>query len=672
MQMYFFGKHHWRTFEEGTTKEWLVTNGIGGYASGTIFCANTRKYHGLLVAAHQPPGDRVLQLVKLDELYTSDRRVYNLATNSTGAGVSDWGYIHQQYFELDPWPSFTYSFSDVMMKKTIFMVYGQNTTVILYHIRNGAHPATLRLTPMLNCRGHHYITCADQLNFTQTAIAGGVELKGRAEVPALFLTSSSGDYRQAPYWYKGMAYLEEKERGENCFEDHFVPGFFEITLAAEEKKTVAIFASTVPLVQPDGEALLLQAGARLLDLEKQAGYTDPLACDLVRAADAFIVQRRSTGTKTIIAGYPWFSDWGRDAMISLPGLTLVTKRFAEAREILLTYARYCKKGLLPNCFQEQRGEPLYNTVDASLWYFQAVYKYLVYTGDLAFVREQLFPALKEIIRHYRQGTAYNIHMDDDGLLQAGTPELQLTWMDAKVDGWVVTPRNGKPVEINALWYNTVCLWEDLARLFGEQTDGTSLKEKIKTNFIKTFWQPQKGYLCDVISPDNQADWQLRPNQLLAVSLPYRLLTNEQARLLLSRVWAALYVNYGLRTLSPAAPAYQGIYTGDQVRRDGAYHQGTAWSWLMGPFVTAYRKAYNYSADSREQAALFLKPFQGHLRDRGIGQISEIFDGNEPLTARGCFAQAWGVAEILRAYVEEVLEIPPPAQKKIATLLKFNE
>ncbi|OPX82567.1 MAG: Amylo-alpha-1,6-glucosidase [Pelotomaculum sp. PtaB.Bin013] len=548
------------------------------------------------------------------------------------------------------------------------MVHGQNTTVILYKITNGASPGVLRLIPMVNCRGYHFITYADQINFTQNRINGGVSVKGREEVPPLLLTVSDGAYNPGGNWFKGMAYLEEKERGENCFEDHYIPGFFEVSLAAGENKTVAVIASTVELDNPDGEKLLERARGRQRELENLAGYDETLARRLVRAADAFIVRRRSTGAKTVIAGYPWFTDWGRDTMIALPGLTLVTKRFNDARDILLTYARQCKKGLLPNCFPDGDEAPLYNTVDASLWYFQAVYKYLVYTGDLEFIHEQIYPVLKEIIHWYINGTDYNIFMDEDGLLNAGTPDVQLTWMDAKVDGWVVTPRNGKPVEVNALWYNALCVLEILAGVYGERLAFQDLTARIKSSFTTSFWSEKEGYLCDVISPEGK-DWKVRPNQLLAVSLPYSMLSGEQARRVVHKVWRELYVAYGIRSLSPECGEYKGVYTGDRVQRDGSYHQGTAWSWLMGPFVTAYRKSYNYSAASREQAYRFLEPFRNHLRDRGVGQVSEIFDGNEPVAPKGCFAQAWGGAEVLRAYVEDVLEIRPPALEKIEALIR---
>ncbi|OPY55734.1 MAG: Amylo-alpha-1,6-glucosidase [Pelotomaculum sp. PtaU1.Bin035] len=666
--MYFFGKSDWRTFERGIEKEWLVTNGIGGYASSTIIGANTRKYHGLLVAAHNPPGRRMVRLVKLDERLSAGGRTYNLATNNIGCGVSESGYIHLQQVVIDHIPIFTYSFADITLEKTIFMVHGQNTTIILYRIANGAGPGVLRLTPMVNCRGYHFITSEGQIEFTQMEISSGVSIKSREDVPPLLLATSTGSYIPGGWWFRGMSYPIEKERGENYLEDHYIPGFFEVPLGAGENKTVTVIASTVVFGDIAGEELLEKERYRLKDQEDRAGYDDMLASQLVRASDAFIVRRQSTGSKTVIAGYPWFTDWGRDTMIALPGLTLVTKRFEEAREILLTYARQCKKGLLPNCFLDGAEYPVFNAVDASLWYFNAVYKYLIYTGDLDFIRDQIYPVLKDIIHWYMNGTDFNIYMDQDGLLSTGTPDVQLTWMDAKIDGWVVTPRNGKAVEINALWYNALCIMENLARIYGDKPSCRDLGSLVKRSFICTYWSESEGYLCDVISPEGK-DWRVRPNQLLAVSLPYSMLAREQGCRVVRRVWRELYATYGIRSLSPEHSEYKGVYVGDRVQRDSSYHQGTAWSWLMGPFVTAYRRVHNYSAASREQACRFLSPFRDHLRDQGIGYISEIFDGNEPVIPRGCFAQAWGVAEVLRAYVEDVLEIQPPAAEKVEALIR---
>ncbi|TEB04334.1 Amylo-alpha-1,6-glucosidase [Pelotomaculum schinkii] len=655
--MYYFGKENWRTLERGIEKEWLVTNGIGGYASSTIVNLNTRKYHGLLVAAHNPPGFRVLHLTKLDERFQAGSCTYNLAANDNRSGFAEYGFIHLQQVSVEPLPTFTYSFGDITLVKTIFMAYGRNTTVIHYQARNGAEPAVLTLVPLVNCRGHHYITTQGEINFTQQLKEGGVSIKGREEIPPLLLSSSSGGYIPGDSWYAGMAYAAERERGENPYEDHYIPGRFEIPFAPGESKTFTVVASTEDIDNLDGEELLAAERRHLQGLARQAGYDDHLARRLVRAADAFIVERRSTGKKTVIAGYPWFADWGRDAMIALPGLALVTKRFDDAREVLLTFAKHRRRGLLPNAFFDGAREPVYNAVDASLWFVHAVYKYLNYTKDLDFVREQLYPVVKDIVHWYMTGTDFNIGMDSDGLISAGSPDIQLTWMDAKVDQWVVTPRHGKAVEINALWYNSVCILNMLSSMVGESPAYPELPARIKDNFIKCFWNEENHYLNDVITPDGPEDG-LRPNQLMAVSLPYTMLTQEMGRSVVQRVWQELYLTYGIRSLSPFDERYQGVYLGDRLRRDGAYHQGTAWSWLIGPFITAYRRVNNYSPESRVQARRFILPFRDQLRDHGVGYISEIFDADEPAMPRGCIAQAWGVAEVLRALVEDVLEIQP--------------
>lgn len=658
----YFGKTNWRTLERGIEKEWLVTNGIGGYASSTIINLNTRKYHGLLVAAHNPPGFRVLHLAKLDERFQAGTCTYNLAANDNRSGFAEYGFIHLQQVRAEPLPTFTYSFGDIILVKTVFMVHGRNATVIHYQVQNGAAPAILTLVPLVNCRGHHFITTQGDINFTQQQKDGVVSIKGREDIPPLYLSISSGAYMPGDSWHNGMFYAAERERGENPYEDHYVPGHFEISFAPWEKNSFTVLASTEEIDNLHGEELLAAERNRLQGLVRQAGYDDHLARRLVRAADAFIVKRRSTGKKTIIAGYHWFADWGRDAMIALPGLTLVTKRFDDAREILVTFAKHCRKGLLPNAFFDGAREPVYNAVDASLWFVQAVYKYLTYTRDEEFVRKQLYPVVKDIIHWYMEGTDFNIGMDSDGLIAAGSPDIQLTWMDAKVDQWVVTPRHGKAVEINALWYNAVCIFNMLSAMYDNHPACPELPERIKDNFVKSFWNAENHYLNDVITPEGP-DMSLRPNQLLAVSLPYSALTQEMGVSVVRKVWQELYITYGIRSLSPFNKSYRGIYQGDRLQRDGAYHQGTAWSWLIGQFITAYRRVNNYNQESREQARLFCRPFIDQLRDHGVGYISEIFDADEPAIPRGCIAQAWGVAEVLRALVEDVLEIRPGEEYK---------
>lgn len=652
-----FGKGEWRSFERGIEKEWLVTNGLGGYASSTIIGANTRKYHGLLVASLSPPVRRTLLLAKLEERLEVNGRTYNLVTNQTEEGVTEYGFVHLQQVLLETFPIFIFSFSDITLQKHVFMVHGENTTVILYRIQNGTAPAVLRLTPLVNCRDFHWTTRQGRINFKGEEISHGVAVRAVDQVPALRLVCSAGTFQGRNDWFYGMFYTMEKRRGLPAREDHFIPGDFTIHLAPGEGKSVTFIATLEDVFTLDGGALLELENRRMRELAERAGYRDSLTRRLVLAADAFIVRRQSTNAKSIIAGYHWFNDWGRDTMIALPGLTLVTRRYDDAREILLTYARYCKEGLLPNMFPDAGEEPLYNTVDASLWYFLAVWKYLQYTGDHTFVRRDIYPVLKEIIHWYVKGTHFNIKMDEDGLLAAGSPGVQLTWMDAKVDQWVVTPRHGKPVEINALWYNALCILRELAARYGDGFAYKELLPRVKESFCEQFWFEEGGYLYDVVSSEGR-DTSLRPNQVIALSLPFTLLDSGRGRQVLRRVWQELYATYGLRSLSHYDPRYRGVYSGDRVQRDGAYHQGTVWSWLIGPFVTAFRKVYNYSPASRVQAARFIAPFRDQLWDHGVGYISEIFDGNEPVIPRGAIAQAWGVAEVLRAYVEDVLEARP--------------
>lgn len=648
-----FGKADWRTFERGIEKEWLVTNALGGFAAGTIIGASARRYHGLLVASLCPPTRRVLLWAKLEERLVADGETYNLAANQTRAGVTDAGFWHLQRVVVDPFPTFVYSFADITLEKTVFMVHGRNTTVVRYRVKNGSRRATLWLTPLVNCRDFHGNLYRGDVDFKVAPFADGVRVHGLPHVPALVLSCPGGEFYYRPDWWYGMFYALEEERGLNPVEDHFIPGSFVVDLASEEEKVFSVIGS-IDAVRIDPEAALARERDRMAALIERAGYDDELARRLVVSADAFVARRESTGAATVIAGYPWFTDWGRDAMIALPGLTLVTGRFEEAKEILLTFARYARRGLIPNTFSDAGGEPWYNSVDASLWYFQAVHKYLAYTGDHDFIRQDIFPVLENIIASYVAGTDFNIRMDGDGLITAGCPGMQLTWMDAKVGDWVVTPRYGKPVEVQALWYNALCVFDRLATGYGINNPFRDLAARVRSSFVQKFWYNEGGYLYDVLG-EHGPDTALRPNQILALSLAHPLLGPDEGRRVVQVVWRELYATYGLRSLAPGHPAYRGTYRGDVVARDGAYHQGTVWGWLIGPFITAFRRVYGYSEESRQRAAAFVAPFRTHLRDHGIGFVAEIFDGNEPIIPRGCPAQAWSTAEVLRAYVEDVLE-----------------
>ncbi|MDK2880730.1 MAG: hypothetical protein PWQ99_505 [Clostridia bacterium] len=637
--------------ERGASKEWLLTNGLGGFASSTIIGLNRRRYHGLLIAALNPPVDRRLLVAKLDEDFYIDGERFVLSTNQVRNGYAQQGYRYLLRFRRYPFPEYTYQIKDVFLVKTIFMLYGENTTVVHYLIINGyGRDLKIFIFPLVNCRDYHGTTYENSLPFQQNKLDDRqVRIDPFPGAPPIYLGSDRAEFNVEPSWYRGMYYFVEDIRGLPAYEDHFIPGYFCWDVQDSGEFTLVLSTKAVPEIDYQGWRDRQQR--RQEELLRLAGYRDFFARTLCLAADDFIVWRKSTGKKTVIAGYPWFSDWGRDAMIALPGLALCTKRFQDAREILATFAAYVKDGLLPNMFPDAGEEPIYNSVDASLWYFYAVQKYLAYTGDYRFVREELFPVLRSIIDNYRRGTRFQIAMDGDGLIAAGSPGIQLTWMDARVGDWVVTPRHGKPVEVNALWYNALMLMSELSKLWGLRDEYGSLAVQVRRSFLAAFWNEEKQCLYDVVG--EEPDPSVRPNQIIAVSLPHSVLPKDKAKAVVRKVFEELYIGTGLRSLSSLEPGFQGRYQGDQCSRDAAYHQGTAWSWLLGHFITAYRKVFDYSQESLVVARLLLAPLKDHLCEQGLGTISEIFDASYPFTPRGCFAQAWGVAEALRCFVEDL-------------------
>lgn len=631
-------------------QEWLLTNGIGGFASSTIIGLNTRRYHGLLIASLNPPVDRRLLVAKLDEDLYIDHQRYVLGTNQVRDGYAQRGYVYLQRFERYPFPTYIYQMEGVFLIKTILMVHGENTTVVHYKVINPFQKEiSLYIFPLLNCRDFHHITRENQWPFQQELIEGNqLKVEPYKDSPHIYLAFDQLSYKSDPSWYRGMYYSIEDFRGLPCYEDHHIPGYFYKHFDKSEEFSIVV--STERVKDFNYDACVNKEKERQQQLLELAGYTDDFIQKLVLAADDFIVYRASTGRKSIIAGYPWFNDWGRDAMIALPGLTLCTRRFQDARDILATFAEHTKEGLVPNMFTDGE-EPLYNTVDASLWFIYAVQKYLDYTRDYSFVKDHLWKTMQEIICCYRNGTRYGIRMEEDGLIRAGSPGLQLTWMDAKVGDWVVTPRQGKPVEVNALWYNALMLMSELAEVMNSKDEYGELAAMVGRNFVDLFWYEEGGYLYDVIEEMKKAP-HLRPNQIIAVSLPYSALPLPKARSVVMRTFEKLYAVYGLRSLSPDDQDYQGHYGGDQYRRDGAYHQGTVWSWLLGHFVTACLKVLAPPENSTI-AQLLIAPLKDHLRQHGIGTVSEIFEGDHPFIPRGAFAQAWGVGEVLRCFFEDL-------------------
>ena len=641
-------------------REWLVTNGIGGYASGTVAGVLTRRYHGLLVAALEPPVRRTLLLTKLDETASYAGQSYPLFANRWAGGeVEPLGFHHLERFRLDgTTPVWTYALADALVEKRIWMQPGSNTTYIRYEVQRGRAPVHLQVKAIVNDRDHHGNTHAgaEAAAFEVTAVDHGLRVSQAGRSAPLYLLCDGGRANPEGAWYRDYYLAVEDYRGLDPLDDNYFAGCFEAALAPGQALTLV--ASTEAQAPLDGEVALAGRRAYEASLLERArphlGTATPAIEHLVLAADQFVVARglpageegeKAQEGRTIVAGYPWFSDWGRDTMISLPGLALTTGRPEVAARILRTFARYADRGMLPNRFPDEGHAPEYNTVDATLWYFEAIRAYCAATGDDGLLAE-LFPVLEEIVAWHRRGTRYGIRLDPaDGLLYAGEAGVQLTWMDAKVGDWVVTPRIGKPVEVNALWYNALRVMADLARQLGVlDVDYEQLARRARQGFAR-FWNEARGYLYDVLDGPKGHDPALRPNQIFAVSLAHSPLGEAQKRAVVDACARHLLTSHGLRSLAAEAPGFVGQYGGDRKTRDAAYHQGTVWGWLIGPFVQAHLRVYRDPATSRA----FLRPLLQHLEAHGLGSISEIFDGNAPFAPRGCIAQAWSVAEVLRAW-----------------------
>lgn len=652
-----FGRDICGNLEQAENREWLVTNSIGGYAMGTIAGLLTRRYHGLLVAALNPPLGRTLMLAKIDDTLLYGDRFYPLHTNRWADGtIGPHGYRHIERFFLEGTiPTWRYACADALLEKRIWMQPGANTTYIHYQLLRATQPLTLTLKAMVNYRDYHANTRGEGWRMTIVPVNKGVYVSAFPEAVQLHLVGDRSEVTPAHDWYYGYELSAEKQRGLDDHDDNLHAATFQATLQPGD--TLTLVASTEQRPELDGETALKIRRSyeqKLLGLWKSNRPVDAkeisaFANRLVLAADQFVVNRPSPDDpngKTIIAGYPWFSDWGRDTMISLPGLTLATGRSEIARSILRTFARHVDQGMIPNRFPDAGEVPEYNTVDATLWYFEALRAYYSITEDDDLVQE-LFPVLADIVDWHCRGTRYNIHLDPaDGLLYAGVPGVQLTWMDAKVGDWVVTPRIGKPVEVNALWYNALRTMAKLSRRIGKpHQEYEAIADRANARFSR-FWNADLGYCYDVLDGPDGDDASLRPNQIFAVSLPESPLTPAQQRGVVDACGRTLLTSHGLRSLTPDHPQYQGHYGGNQQQRDGAYHQGTVWGWLIGPFVRAHLRVYNDPSKARE----FLEPMENHLGAHGIGSLSEIFDGDPPMIPNGCTAQAWTVAEVLRAWL----------------------
>jgi predicted glycogen debranching enzyme len=647
-----FGEDTCGNLDAASSLEWLETNGIGGFASSTITGLNTRRYHGLLVAAIIPPAARMVLVSKLEETLVVDGQRFELSVNQYPGVVHPHGNQFQTDFRLDPFPTFTWSAGGVTVFKTVFMIHGENSTVVQYRLASSdGADVKLEVRPLVSVRDYH------SLCHENSVLNGAVGIQPSAAIirpysdnPEIHFAFNAEVTDAAGYWYRNFEYAAERERGLDFTEDLYNPFTIQFDFARSEHADVIVSTEAKDVSQSEAY--------RESELERRAHLCgadlDEFAKTLSCAADQFIVARGED--KSVIAGYHWFGDWGRDTMISIPGLALCTGRPEVAKSILIGFAQYINRGMIPNRFPDSSGAPQdhmeYNNADATLWFFESTRALCEATGDFEFVRENLYAALKDSISWHVRGTRYGIHVDEDGLLHAGEEGSQLTWMDAKVDDFVVTPRRGKPVEIQALWYNALRIMEDLAGRFGDQDADSyrTLAERARNSFNAQFSNTSEQCLYDVIDGDIR-DGSVRPNQIFAVSLPHTMLTPDRAQNVVDSVERNLLTPYGVRTLSPQDPKYRGRCDGDQHSRDTAYHQGTVWAWLIGPFLTARFRVYGKDAEQLEFARKLLGNFDAHLREAGLNQISEIFDGDFPHRPRGCIAQAWSVAEILRVATE---------------------
>jgi predicted glycogen debranching enzyme len=642
-----------RDYEKSSRLEWIETNGTGGFAMGTAAGVNTRRYHGLLVAALRPPVDRFVLLSKLEETVHVDGAEHDLATTQYPGVVAPVGYRSLEGFRLDPFPTWTWAFHGTVIEKQVFLVSGKQTVIVQYRVNRACH---LRVRPFVAYRDFHSLAHANDsiedrwVEDRHSADVSVVAITPYAGLPTLRLHHNGTAGGGVGCWYHRTEYLAELERGLDFREDLRALGALDFAVSPD--RPAWIVATIEPGAWDRARVAYEEAAERE---HRRPSDPDPWVSRLTRAADAFRV-RRADGSPTVIAGYPWFADWGRDTMIAIPGLLLARGLLDEAREVLDGFLGHLDRGLVPNRFTDSGEPPEYNTVDGTLWMFHAVDAYLRTGGDRRWAREVFYPKGLAIVRAHEAGTHHGIAVDPtDGLLVGGGPGTQLTWMDAKIGDWVVTPRHGKAVEVNALWFNALRVMESLAL---QENDVENLSRfataahRVRESFISAFWNPARDCLYDVILPGGP-DARMRPNQVFAVSLPYRMLSTGQQQRVVLAIERDLLTPVGLRTLARGEEGYRPHYGGDAASRDSAYHQGTVWPWLLGPFVTAYLNAFGRSRARIEHVASLLGGFDAHMREGMLGQIGEVFDAEPPHRAGGAPAQAWSVAEILRVLKTEL-------------------
>ena len=654
-------------FKDAVNKEWIITNGLGGFASSTIIGANTSKYHGLLVAPLNPPAQRCMLVSKVDESIEIDGVDYKLYTNMCRNYISE-GYKYQISFEKEEVPVFKYLLDGIEIEKSICMEYRKNVSIVLYKIKNSNKKIKLRLTPLLNNRDFHSVSFNKSFFINQTVNNRLVDVVIDNSNHHIFMNCSEGKYIiKENDSFKNMYYMEEEKRGLASEENHAISGYYEIEINPNEEKyiTFACSLDEIKIDRKDGQKIIANEKKRikqLIDKSDLKGDED-LIKKYIIASDNFVVSRKNL--LTLIAGYPWFLDWGRDTLISFEGIVLKNKRFDVARKLLLTYTKDIKQGLIPNGYAESDNKPLYNSVDSSLLLFEQVKKYLNYTSDYDFIKDKIYNNMKDIVENYINGINLddnNIFLDEDYLISAGTLETQNTWMDAKIGDYVVTPRNGKQVEINSMWYNALMIMCEIGKKFDEEKELINKYKKLAKNaketFNEIFYNKKTKCLFDVIG-----DEKIRPNQLFALSLSYPIIepSSEIAKNVFNTVTKKLLNNYGLKTLAKGEPHYTEIYEGDQYRRDISYHQGITWPWLIGLYNDAFLNIIKSTKDKEQKKILkedynkfvekLRRVFVKEINEgKSIGSISELYDSKKPFNAKGAFAQCWSVAEVFRIII----------------------
>ncbi|MBB6622833.1 amylo-alpha-1,6-glucosidase [Clostridium gasigenes] len=654
-----FSKNSFSSYDRGIEKEWILTNGRSGFSGSTIIGANSRKYHGLLIAAIKSPDERYMVLPKVEETLILNNKLYPL-TSTKYIGETIEGFKNLQSFTHEGIPTYRYLACGVDIQKRVFLQYGKNTAIIEYKIKGNGQEGILKLTPFVSFRNPGECSSLDNLTFEKTITEKGFKLipKTKKDIRINLFATSGETKNEEEIFTDYVFYDVDITSGDKCIEQYYIPGSIEIEFNEDTEKIVYFIATIEKEIPTNIEEIVEQEEIRIEKLKNTFNDDRPIAKYLPLGADNFIVDRDSINSKTILAGYPWFLDWGRDTMIAITGLTMSTNRLEDAKDILKSFSLYEKNGLIPNMFPDFGQEPLYNTVDASLWYVKGIYDYLLYSDSeesVTFIKDEIYPTIKKIIDSYKKGTDFSIRMKDDYLIWAGDGLDQVTWMDVRVNDIVVTPRHGKPVEINALWYNALKITSLLANKFGD-SEGNEYEElaiKVKNSFENKFWNEKDKCLYDVVS-DNKSDASIRPNQIWAVSLPFSILDREKEKAVVNTVYKELYTPYGLRSLSRNHEDYKPMYIGKLFERDMAYHQGTVWGFPLGGFLTAYCKVNDYSKESVEFVDNCLKDMESHIQDQCLCGIAEIFDGEAPHHGRGCYTQAWSVGEIIRVYYEDIL------------------